>query len=84
MTEHPVVVEPDTGVRDCTDVYQKEFSSVPVVEGGVMIGIITKTDLMKSALVRQITWPVGDVMEDVPVNRLPFAQPCDFRDARAQ
>jgi CBS domain-containing protein len=68
MTEHPVVVEPDTGVREIARMFTKQnFSSVPVVEGGVMIGIITKTDLMKSALVRQITWPVGDVMEDVPV-----------------
>ena len=68
MTEHPVVVEPDTGVRETARMFTKQnFSSVPVVEGGVMIGIITKTDLMKSALVRQITWPVGDVMEDVPV-----------------
>jgi CBS domain-containing protein len=67
MTEHPVVVEPDTGVREIARMFTKRnFSSVPVVEGGVMIGIITKTDLMKSALVRQITWPVGDVMEDVP------------------
>lgn len=68
MTEHPVVVEPDNGVREIARIFTKQnFSSVPVVDGGVMIGIITKTDLMKSALVRQITWPVGDVMEDVPV-----------------
>lgn len=68
MTEHPVVVAPDTGVREIARIFTKQnFSSVPVVDGGVMAGIITKTDLMKSALVRQITWPVGDVMEDVPV-----------------
>ena len=67
MTEHPVVVEPDTGVKEIAQIFTKQnFSSVPVVDGGVMVGIITKTDLMKSALVRQITYPVGDVMEDVP------------------
>lgn len=67
MTEHPVTVQPDTGVREIARIFaSKNFSSVPVVEDGVVTGIITKTDLMKSALVRRITWPVGDVMEDVP------------------
>ena len=67
MTEHPVVVQPDTGVKEIARIFTKQnFSSVPVVDGGVVTGIITKTDLMKSALVRQITYPVGDVMEDVP------------------
>ena len=46
------------------------FSSVPVVEAGSVVGIITKTDLMKSALVRGLHLPVRDVMEDVvTVNR---------------
>jgi len=67
MTEHPVVVQPDTGVKEIARIFVgNNFSSVPVVDQGAMIGIITKTDLMKSALVRQITYPVGDVMEDVP------------------
>jgi len=67
MTEHPVVVQPDTGVKEIARIFVKRnFSSVPVVDAGAVIGIITKTDLMKSALVRQITYPVGDVMEDVP------------------
>jgi CBS domain-containing protein len=67
MTEHPVVVQPDTGVREIARIFTKQnFSSVPVVDEGVVVGIITKTDLMKSALVRGITYPVGDVMEDVP------------------
>ncbi len=35
------------------------------MDAGAVSGIITKTDLMKSALVRQIPYPVGDVMEDV-------------------
>lgn len=67
MTENPVVVQPDTGVREIARIFtRRNFSSVPVVDEQGMAGIITKTDLMKSALVRQITWPVGDVMEDVP------------------
>jgi CBS domain-containing protein len=67
MTEHPVVVRPDTGVVEIARIFTRHnFSSVPVADEEGMAGIITKTDLMKSALVRQITWPVGDVMEDVP------------------
>jgi CBS domain-containing protein len=67
MTEHPVVVQPDTGVKEIARIFtHQNFSSVPVVDGGVVAGIITKTDLMKSAFVREITYPVGDVMEDVP------------------
>jgi CBS domain-containing protein len=71
MTEHPVVVQPDTGVRSIARIFvENNFSSVPVVDAGAVTGIVTKTDLMKSALVRQITNPVGDVMEDVStVNR---------------
>jgi CBS domain-containing protein len=68
MTEHPVVVQPDTGVKEIARLFvERNFSSVPVVDAGAVSGIITKTDLMKSALVRQITWPVGDVMEDVAI-----------------
>ncbi|WP_292346671.1 MULTISPECIES: CBS domain-containing protein [unclassified Methanoregula] len=67
MTENPVTVQPDTGVKEIARIFTiKNFSSVPVVDAGVVTGIITKTDLMKSVLVRRITRPVGDVMEDVP------------------
>ncbi len=71
MTENPVVVRPDTGVKSIAKIFVGDnVSSVPVVDAGVLAGIITKTDLMKSALVRQIRYPVGDVMEDLPsVNR---------------
>ena len=66
MTEHPVVVKPDTGVKSIARLFvEHNFSSVPVVDAGAVSGIITKTDLMKSALVRQIRYPVGGVMEDV-------------------
>jgi len=68
MTEHPVVVQPDTGVRSIAKIFvNNAISSVPVVANGVVIGIVTKTDLMKSALVRDIRIPIGDLMEDLPV-----------------
>ena len=67
-TAAPVVVSPDTGVREIAKIFvDRNFSSVPVVENGAatVTGIVTKTDLMKSVLVRELNCTVGDVMEDV-------------------
>ncbi len=65
-TADPVVVAPDTGVRKIAKIFvDRNLSSVPVVEDGAVTGIVTKTDLMKSALVRGLNCTVGDVMEDV-------------------
>jgi len=65
-TANPIVVAPDTGIKKITGIFAgKNISSVPVVEAGTVVGIVTKTDLMKSALVRNLTCPVEDLMEDV-------------------
>jgi CBS domain-containing protein len=71
MTERIVTVAPDTGVKAIARTFvEKGISSVPVLENGVVVGVVTKTDLMKSALVRNLNGPAGDVMEDVAtVNR---------------
>jgi CBS domain-containing protein len=66
MTEKPETVAPDTGVREIARMFvEKNISSVPVMDEGVITGIVTKTDLMKSALVRALKYPARDVMEDV-------------------
>ena len=66
MTEKPLIVAPDTGVREIARMFaQGNISSVPVVDEGAVAGIVTKTDLMKSALVRALDCPARDVMEDV-------------------
>jgi CBS domain-containing protein len=68
MTENPLTVAPDTGIKTIARAFvEKTISSVPVMNGGKVEGIITKTDLMKSVLVRQLACPVEDVMEDVAV-----------------
>jgi CBS domain-containing protein len=68
MTEYPVVVQPDTGVRNIARIFvNNAISSVPVLDEGVIAGIVTKTDLMRSALVRDIRIAVKDLMEDLPV-----------------
>lgn len=71
MTENPVSVALETGVREIARLFiDRNISSVPVVDGGAVAGIVTKTDLMKSAPVRALGGTAGDVMEDVQmVNR---------------
>lgn len=70
-TQNPATIDPGTGIHAIAKLFsERNFSSIPVVEGGSVVGIITKTDLMKSALVRGLHLPVRDVMEDVvTVNR---------------
>ena len=67
----PVVVTPGTGIRGIAWLFvEKNISCVPVVEAGAVIGIVTKSDLMRSALVGSLSGTVRDVMEDVAtVNR---------------
>jgi len=62
----PIVVAPDTGIREIAGIFiTHTISSVPVFDGDNVIGIVTKSDLMKSALIRSLTLPVSDIMEDV-------------------
>ena len=65
-TGNPIVVAPDAGIRTIAGIFSgNSISCVPVVDAGHIVGIVTKTDLMKSGLVRNLTCPVKDVMEDV-------------------
>jgi len=64
-TENLVVVSQDTpAIQIARIMIEKDISSVPIVDAGSVVGIVTKTDLMKSTLVRQLSLPVEDVMED--------------------
>jgi CBS domain-containing protein len=42
-----------------------DISGIPVIHAGEVVGIITKSDLMRSALIGGMNTRVGDVMEDV-------------------
>jgi len=67
-TENPVTVGPDAFVKRIARLFvERLISSVPVMDVGHVAGIVTKTDLMKSALVRGLRNPAKDVMEDVTV-----------------
>ena len=66
MVADPITIAPDTTIRDVARLMVNEgVSSLPVVEEGTLIGIVTKSDLMRSALVGRIRGAVGDLMEDV-------------------
>jgi CBS domain-containing protein len=67
-TKNPVTVSPDTGTKKITKLFiEKDISCVPVVEAGAVVGIVTKTDLMKSALIGSSKLPVSSVMEDAVI-----------------
>jgi len=61
----PIVVAPATGIRKIAAYFvENGISSVPVVDGDTVVGIVTKSDLMKSALIKRLACPVSDMMED--------------------
>jgi CBS domain-containing protein len=62
----PVTVTPVTLARFIAGIFiAKNIGGVPVIDNGVVTGIVTKSDLMKSALVADLRGTVQDVMEDV-------------------
>jgi len=67
MVPSPVTVAPDTGVREIAALFlDRNISSVPVLENGRPAGIVTKSDIMRSRLVSDLSGGITDVMEDVP------------------
>ncbi|MFY9750659.1 MAG: CBS domain-containing protein [Methanoregula sp.] len=70
-TPHPVCVAPGTLAKAVAGIFmEKNIGGVPVVDHGTVTGIVTKSDLMKSALVTGLEGTVQDVMEDAEtVNR---------------
>lgn len=51
MTRVPVTVESDTTVKEVAEILAKQsFHSIPVVDQGKLVGIVTTTDLIKYLL----------------------------------
>jgi CBS domain-containing protein len=71
MVPDPVSVTPDTRVRDIAALMiARDFSGLPVIDGGKLVGMVTKTDILRSASVNSLTAKAGDLMEEaVTVNR---------------
>jgi len=67
MTPNPVTVTMDTPIRQIASLMiERDISGVPVVlESTGIAGIVTKSDLMKSAQIGSLTMRVEEVMEDV-------------------
>ncbi|MFA5346950.1 MAG: CBS domain-containing protein [Methanoregula sp.] len=67
-TGNPVAVAPDTETKAIAKFFVKnDISSVPVVDEGTVIGIVTKSDLMTSRLLKHMGGTVKDAMEDVMI-----------------
>jgi len=66
MTPDPVTVTMDTSISAVASLMlDRDISGIPVVDASGMVGILTKSDLMKSAMVGALSAHVEDIMEDV-------------------
>ncbi len=67
-TDCVLTVGPDTETRAIAKIFvENNISSVPVVNEGSVTGIVTKSDLMTSRLLKHMAGTVRDIMEDVLV-----------------
>jgi acetoin utilization protein AcuB len=49
MVREPVTVSPDTDVEQAARlIYERKISGLPVVENGVLVGIITESDILRA------------------------------------
>jgi CBS domain-containing protein len=71
MAPDPVSVTLETSVRDIAALMMaRDLSGLPVLDGKKLSGMITKTDLLRSASVKNLTLRVKEIMtEPVTVNR---------------
>ncbi|MDD4253977.1 MAG: CBS domain-containing protein [Methanofollis sp.] len=71
MTPEPVAVGPDTPMREIAALMlDRSISGIPVLNDGEVIGIVTKSDILRSAAARSLTTPLSDLMENpVTVSR---------------
>ena len=66
MTPDPVTVSRDDSIDQVASLLiERDFSGVPVIDSREMVGIITKSDLMKSARIGSLSMMVEELMEDV-------------------
>ena len=66
MTGDPSSVTPDASVKGiAATMIECDISGLPVTEGGAVVGMVTKSDLLRSSFVTTLRMRVGDLMEDV-------------------
>lgn len=71
MEGNPFTVEPDTTVKEAVDIMiDNDISSLPVVQGGEMVGLATSEDILKRTIgggkFSEET-KIGEVMTESPV-----------------
>jgi CBS domain-containing protein len=65
MTPDPCYETPDTPVRILAGLMVDNcISGIPILEGGTIAGIVTRSDLLKSSLAGNLKEKVSDLMED--------------------
>ncbi|MDD1724431.1 MAG: CBS domain-containing protein [Methanospirillum sp.] len=65
MSSDLVSVSPDTGVRDALMIMMThKISGVPVIDQGMVLGMFTRTDLLRSTLVQSLDLPVREKMHE--------------------
>ena len=71
MTPDPFSVKPGEVVKTIAGMMvTHDISGLPVIEDHKIVGIVTKSDLFRSAYLGTMTLEVGDLMEDaIPVSR---------------
>lgn len=66
MVRNPITIGPNTPMQEIARLMLKEdISGLPVADGETVLGIVTKSDVLKSEAVRRIPLSVGDLMTDV-------------------
>lgn len=66
MTKDPICAYPDSSIREIAALMiDHEISGLPVVDTCEVVGIVTKSDVMQSTAIKQLSGIVSDIMEDV-------------------
>ena len=66
MTPDPLSITLETGVREIAGIMMgNNISGLPVIENGQVVGMVTKSDLLKSQLVQNLSLSAENLMSDV-------------------
>jgi CBS domain-containing protein len=66
MTPDPITITQETAIKEIAGMMvNNNISGLPVEEGDRVIGIVTKSDLLKSSLIRNLALTAEDLMSDV-------------------
>jgi CBS domain-containing protein len=67
MTKDILSMSPDSSIHDALMfMVTHEISGFPVIDQGMVLGLVTKSDMMKAPIISALDVPVTEVMHDVP------------------